>query len=154
MSTESPALVVPPGTDPNADETEVKDDKALDELLDFIEGNQKSSNEKKRAKKERQKMQKISEIKKKEDEERRIREAEEAERKRWILFYFFEKITKNQLKLQWYFVNKIVLTYCEKKLFKWSRKTFEIRGGRPRISKFLRSLEQFIQTVKGQNNFW
>ena len=71
-----------PGTDPNADETEVKDDKALDELLDFIEGNQKSSNEKKRAKKERQKMQKISEIKKKEDEERRIREAEEAERKR------------------------------------------------------------------------
>ena len=116
MSTESPALVVPPGTDPNADETEVKDDKALDELLDFIEGNQKSSNEKKRAKKERQKMQKISEIKKKEDEERRIREAEEAERKRWILFYFFEKITKNQLKLQWYFVNKIVLTYCEKKL--------------------------------------
>ena len=71
-----------PGTDPNADETGVKDDKALDELLDFIEGNQKSSNEKKRAKKERQKMQKISEIKKKEDEERRIREAEEAERKR------------------------------------------------------------------------
>ena len=85
MSTESPALVVPPGNDPNADETEVKDDKALDELLDFIEGNQKSSNEKKRAKKERQKMQKISEIKKKEDEERRIREAEEAERKRYFL---------------------------------------------------------------------
>jgi hypothetical protein len=23
---------------------------------------------------------------------------------------------------------KIVLTYCEKKLFYWSRKTFEIRG--------------------------
>ena len=22
------------------------------------------------------------------------------------------------------------------------------------IAKFLRSLEQFIQTVKGQNNFW
>ena len=33
----------------------------------------------------------------------------------------------------WYFVTKIVLTYCEKKLFKWSRKTFEIRGWRPRI---------------------
>ena len=29
-----------------------------------------------------------------------------------------------------------------------SRKTFEIQGQRPRI---LRSLEQFIQTVKGQN---
>ena len=33
----------------------------------------------------------------------------------------------------WYFVTKIVLTYCEKNL---------------------RSLEQSIQTVKGQNNFW
>ena len=28
------------------------------------------------------------------------------------------------------------------------------RGWRPRISIFLRSLEQFFQTVKGQNNFW
>ena len=27
---------------------------------------------------------------------------------------------------KWYFVTKIVLTYCEKKLFYWSRKTFEI----------------------------
>ena len=31
---------------------------------------------------------------------------------------------------QWYFVTKIVLTYREKKLFQWSRKTFEIRGWR------------------------
>ena len=28
--------------------------------------------------------------------------------------------------ISWYFVTKIVLTYCEKKLF--SRKTFKIRG--------------------------
>ena len=35
---------------------------------------------------------------------------------------------------KWYFVTKIVLTYCEKKV--------------------LRTLEQFIQTVKSQNNFW
>ena len=35
----------------------------------------------------------------------------------------------------WYFVTKIVLTYCKKKLFYWSRKTFEIRGWRPRIFK-------------------
>ena len=56
---------------------------------------------------------------------------------------------------QWYFVTKIVLNYCEKKLSEWSRKTFEIRGWRMRIcKKFLRSLEQFIQTVNGQNNFW
>ena len=36
---------------------------------------------------------------------------------------------------KWNFVTKIVLTYCEKKLFKGSRKTFEIRGWRPRICK-------------------
>ena len=29
---------------------------------------------------------------------------------------------------------------------------FEAEGGE--FAKFLRSLEQFIQTVKGQNNFW
>ena len=32
-------------------------------------------------------------------------------------------------------------------------KTFEIQGGRE-FGKFLRSLEKFIQTGKGQNNFW
>ena len=36
---------------------------------------------------------------------------------------------------QWYFVTKIVLIYHEKKLFQWSRKTFEIWGWRPRIFK-------------------
>jgi hypothetical protein len=34
-----------------------------------------------------------------------------------------------------YFVNKIVLTYYEEKLFQWSRQTFEIRGWRLRIFK-------------------
>ena len=34
------------------------------------------------------------------------------------------------------------------------RETFEIRGWRLRIWIFLRSLEQFIQTVKDENNFW
>ena len=29
---------------------------------------------------------------------------------------------------------------------------FEVEGGE--FAKILRSLEQFIQTVKGQNNFW
>ena len=33
----------------------------------------------------------------------------------------------------WYFVSKIVFTNCEKKLFSWSRKSFEIRNWRPRI---------------------
>ena len=36
---------------------------------------------------------------------------------------------------QWYFVTKIGLTYCEKKLFQWSRNSFEIRGWGPRICK-------------------
>ena len=34
-----------------------------------------------------------------------------------------------------YFVTKIVLTYCEKKLFYWSRFFFEIWDWRPRICK-------------------
>ena len=34
------------------------------------------------------------------------------------------------------------------------RKTFEIWDWMPRNLKFLRSLEKFIQTVKGQNNSW
>ena len=46
------------------------------------------------------------------------------------------------IKRLWYFVTKIVLTNCEKKLFQCSRK----------FSKVLRSQEQFIQTVKGQNS--
>ena len=43
-------------------------------------------------------------------------------------------------------LEKIVLV-IGKKLLK-----FEAEG--QELSKFLRSLEQFIQTVKGQNNFW
>ena len=53
---------------------------------------------------------------------------------------------------KWYFVTKIVLTYCEKissdreKLLK-----FEAEG--QEFAKFLWLLEQFIRSVKGQNNF-
>ena len=36
---------------------------------------------------------------------------------------------------KWYFVTKIVLTYCEKQLYYWSRKTFESRGRKLRIFK-------------------
>ena len=46
-----------------------------------------------------------------------------------------------------YFVTKIVLTYSEKKLFQWTKRTFEIWFWRPRICKIFKSLEQFIQTV-------
>ena len=55
---------------------------------------------------------------------------------------------------KWYFVTKIVLTYCEKKLFYSSRKLLKFEAEGREFAKFLRSLEQFIHTVKGQNNFW
>ena len=54
----------------------------VDELLNFIEGKDKTVNEKKRAKKERQKAQRLEEMRRREEEERKRREAEEAERKR------------------------------------------------------------------------
>ena len=57
--------------------------KDVEELLDFIEGNQRAAaNDKKKAKKERQKQQKIEELRKKEDEARRIKEEKEKERLR------------------------------------------------------------------------
>ena len=59
---------------------------------------------------------------------------------------------KKEIKFKvWYFVTKIVLTYCEssdrEKLLKVEAKGREFEN-------FLRSLEQFIQTVKGRDNFW
>ena len=54
----------------------------------------------------------------------------------------------------WYFVTKIVLTYCEKKNSSDREKLLKFEAGGREVAKFLRSLEQFIQTVKGQNNFW
>ena len=50
------------------------------------------------------------------------------------------------------FVTKIVLTTVRKKCSSDREKKFEIRDRE--FAKILRSLEQFIQTVKGQNNFW
>ena len=48
---------------------------------------------------------------------------------------------------KWYFVTKIVLAYCDReKLLKFEAEGLE-------FAKFLRSLEQFIQTVKCQTNF-
>ena len=49
-------------------------------------------------------------------------------------------------KLFWPFVRKICSCDQEKLL------KFQAEGRE--FAKFLRSLEQFIQTVKGQNNFW
>jgi hypothetical protein len=42
---------------------------------------------------------------------------------------------------------------CEKKLFQWSRKLLKFEAEGRKFAKILRSLEQFVQTVKGQNKF-
>ena len=49
---------------------------------------------------------------------------------------------------------KFVLTYCEKKKSSDREKLLKFEAEGREFSKFLRSLEQFIQTVKGQNNVW
>ena len=55
---------------------------------------------------------------------------------------------------EWYFVTKIVLTYCEKKCSSDREKLLKFEAEGREFAKLLRSLEQFIQTVQGQNNFW
>ena len=55
---------------------------------------------------------------------------------------------------QWYFVTKIVLNYCEKKSSSDREKLLQFKAEGREFAKCLRSLEQFIQTVKGQKNFW
>ena len=54
---------------------------------------------------------------------------------------------------KWYFVTKIVLTYCEKKCSTDRENILKFEAEGPEFAKFLRSLDQFIQAVKGQNNF-
>ena len=63
-------------------------------------------------------------------------------------------LNKLGLKHKWYFVTKIVLTYCEKKFSSDREKLKKFEAEGHGIAKFLRSLEQFIQKVKVQNNFW
>ena len=61
--------------------------------------------------------------------------------------------------LFWFGVKKLVFCYQNCSDLLWEKivpaieKNFEIRGWKPRICKILRSLEQFTQTVKVQNNF-
>ena len=65
----------------------------------------------------------------------------------------FEKKSLRPVKL-WYFVTKIVLTYCEKNCPSNQEKLLKLEVEGQEIAKILRSPEQFIHTVKGQNNFW
>ena len=77
----------------------------------------------------------------------------------FILFPVFNKATTAATKIllstfgKWYFVSKIVLTYCEKNCYSDWEKLLKLEAEGREFSKILRSLEQFNQTVKGQNNF-
>ena len=54
------------------------------------------------------------------------------------------------LEMAFFFI-KIVLTYCEKKCSSNQEKLLKFEAEGREFAKFLRSLEQFIQTVKRQN---
>ena len=53
-----------------------------------------------------------------------------------------------------YFVSKIVVTYFEKRNSIDPEKLLKLEAEDREFAKILGSLEQFTQTVKGQNNFW
>ena len=79
---------------------------------------------------------------------------------KWNLKQSMEKIFLLWLKYLcksrqiWYFVTKIVLTYCEKNCSSNREKLLKFEAEGREFAKILRSLEQFIQIVKVQNNFW
>ena len=54
----------------------------------------------------------------------------------WILFYFW------------------ILVFCYQNCSGDREKLLKLEAEGREFAKFLRSLEHFIQTVKGQNNFW
>ena len=62
----------------------------------------------------------------------------------------FPAITTLKRPLKWYYVTKIVLTYCEKKYSGVREKLLKFDAEGREFAKCLRSLEQFIRTVKGQ----
>ena len=78
----------------------------------------------------------------------------------WIEFFYYGTT--------WYYIAKRLHFYIRRNLFSvirkvlpfgkklsWGTKNFlEFEAEGQEFAKFLRSLEQFIQTVKGQNNVW
>ena len=55
--------------------------------------------------------------------------------------------------LKWYFVTKIVMTYCEKKCSSDREKLLKFEAKGQELALLLWSLEQFFQRVKGQKLF-
>ena len=59
-----------------------------------------------------------------------------------------------ELREKWYFVTKIVLTYCEKKNCSCDgENVLKFKAEGREFAKFLGSLEQFIQTIFGNSAF-
>ena len=65
-----------------------------------------------------------------------------------------KKQTNYVCSVLWYFVTKIAPTYWEKKKYRSREKLLKFQAEGREFAKFLRSLEQIIQTVKSQNNFY
>ena len=55
--------------------------------------------------------------------------------------------------VHWYFVSKIVLTYCGKNCSSKREKLLKFEAKGREFARFVRSLKQFIGTVKSQYNF-
>jgi hypothetical protein len=55
--------------------------------------------------------------------------------------------------VHWHFFTKIVLNYCEKNYSSDQEKNLKFKAEGREFPKILKSLEQFVPTVKGQNNF-
>ena len=66
----------------------------------------------------------------------------------------YVKSRENSYLYKWYFVTKIVQTTVRKKCSSEREKLLKFEAEGREFAKILRSLEQFIQTVKGQNSFW
>ena len=71
----------------------------------------------------------------------------------WSKQILSTKVSEKIQDQEWYFVKKIILTYCDKKCSRDQEKLLKFEAEGQEFAKFLRSLEQFIQTVKVQNNF-
>ena len=71
----------------------------------------------------------------------------------WSTFKFWLNY-RHCLSQKWYFVIKIALTYCEKKLFEWSRKTCEIWEWKLRIYKKFEITKTIYSNSKMSEQFW
>ena len=67
-----------------------------------------------------------------------------------LQIWIWKQIFHTRKKKQWYFVTKIVQTYCEKKLFLGK---LEIRGWRPRIHKKIEILKTIYANSERSEQF-